>query len=274
MAKKCKCPKPKVELTAPFFLLTYGDMMTLLLTFFVLLFSMSTIQVLKFQAQIGIMQGALGISELYKHAPMQRSLPAPAVKQQIKIVAKTEVPDPRHTPAHSIASQATQFPSRHSDDQKILALRTLGMDTEMQMHQNEQEIVIVIPTFSLFGKGEWQINPSSPEVQKVAKFYKALAEQISFLTEYDIHFVGHTDSIPVAPRTEGPKNNMELGFLRAVEVYDFFFSDDLNDKTRIAFASQGDNVPLIADASLDSERRRNRRVQIHLKKRVENQARR
>jgi chemotaxis protein MotB len=274
MGKKCKCPKPKVELTAPFYMLTYGDLMTLLLTFFVLLFSMATIQTTKFQAQVGIMQGALGISKLYEHAPMQEDLPAPAIKKQLKIIAKTEVPSPQDTPAHEISNQATKFPSRHSEDEKIQALRTLGMDTRMQMHQNKQEIVIVIPTYGLFSKGEWKIDPSAPELQRVAKFYKSLADQIGFLTHYDINFVGHTDAIPVIPKEEGPKNNMELGFLRALEVYNYFFADTLTDKSRIAFASQGDNVPLVPDATVDSERRKNRRVEIHLKKKELNQARR
>ena len=88
------------------------------------------------------------------------------------------------------------------------------------------------------------------------------------MASYDVHFVGHTDTLPIVAPPEGemPRNNMELGFLRAVSIYDFFFSDELNDLARITFASQGDNVPLIPNAQLDSERRKNRRVQIHLKK--------
>ena len=86
------------------------------------------------------------------------------------------------------------------------------------------------------------------------------------LTQYDISFTGHTDSTPLIPRDYGPQNNMELGFARALNIYNYFFAEQLTDKTRISFTSQGDNVPLIPNATLDSERRKNRRVNIHLKK--------
>lgn len=46
---------------APAYMNTYGDMMTLLLTFFVLLFSMSTIDAAKFKAVIASFDGSIGI---------------------------------------------------------------------------------------------------------------------------------------------------------------------------------------------------------------------
>ena len=45
---------------APLWLVTYGDMVTLVLTFFVLLFSFSSIDVQKFEMMIMSFQGALG----------------------------------------------------------------------------------------------------------------------------------------------------------------------------------------------------------------------
>ena len=46
---------------APAWMATYGDLVTLLLCFFVLLFSMSTIDNQKFKAIITSMQGSLGV---------------------------------------------------------------------------------------------------------------------------------------------------------------------------------------------------------------------
>ena len=45
---------------APLWLVTYGDMVTLVLTFFVLLFSFSSIDVQNFEMMIMSFQGALG----------------------------------------------------------------------------------------------------------------------------------------------------------------------------------------------------------------------
>ena len=60
MAKNKKCPEcPKVG--APEYMLTYGDMMTLLVTFFVLLISFSSIEQSKFSMASTSLKGALGV---------------------------------------------------------------------------------------------------------------------------------------------------------------------------------------------------------------------
>ncbi len=262
--KKCKCPP--LELTAPFYMLTYGDLMTLLLTFFVLLFSMSTIQVLKFQAQISVMQGALGISKLYKHSPMQKNLPAPSVQQHVRTISSTEVRTPSESPAQESSNVSSNNPTRLEDEEKVQAIQSLGIHTKMLTENNQDEILIELPMYGVFDKGEYEIDPSNPEVQKLQGLFKALGEQLVQLTQYDIFFTGHTDSTRMTPKDYGPQTNMELGFVRALNIYNYFFAEQLTDKTRISFASRGDNVPLIPNATLDSERRKNRRVNIHLKK--------
>src|SRR6056297_1669996 len=49
------------EATSPAWMTTYGDMMTLLLCFFVLLISFSTIDKVKFSMSMRALQGALGV---------------------------------------------------------------------------------------------------------------------------------------------------------------------------------------------------------------------
>ncbi len=54
--------KPKMEEpTAPFWLVTFSDMVTLLMVFFILILSFSTIQLEKFKGAMSSMKGALGI---------------------------------------------------------------------------------------------------------------------------------------------------------------------------------------------------------------------
>ncbi|MFW5781948.1 MAG: OmpA family protein [Candidatus Muiribacteriaceae bacterium] len=71
MRKKHKCPPG----LAPW-VLTFGDCMTLLLTFFVLLFSMSSIDVAKFQQIIEAFQGAFGVlqgGDVISHGNLKRA---------------------------------------------------------------------------------------------------------------------------------------------------------------------------------------------------------
>jgi len=268
MAKKAPAPKKaKKELTAPFFMLTYGDMMTLLLCFFVLLFAMSTVEVSKFQAQVSVMQGSLGISRLYQHAPMQQNLPAPSIKVSTRTLSRVMV-SPTETDSTAEFMSHTHTPRTERNEEVAGKLRTLGFEHDMEIRTDPNEVVIVLPTYGIFEKGAYTIDAESPEVRRVKRFYVGLAEQITALTAYDVVFVGHTDTTPIEKkRTEnGPRSNTELGFLRALAMYDFFFKDYLQDKTRIVFASQGDNIPIIPNATLDSELRKNRRVEIHLKR--------
>ena len=59
MKKKEDIPKKG----APAYMATYGDMMTLLLTFFVLLFSMSAVDATKFRSFAASFEGGMGIFE-------------------------------------------------------------------------------------------------------------------------------------------------------------------------------------------------------------------
>jgi chemotaxis protein MotB len=260
-------PPPPEELKAPFFMLTFGDMMTLLLTFFVLLFSMSTIREIKFQAHIGVIQGALGISKRHEHSPIQKKLPRPSISESRRAIAQSEVKPTNLEPLAEYKRIDLTEPVQHEEKEVLKQIATFGVSGDIEISAEEDEILLILPTFNIFSKGSTTIDPSSPIVQRVIPLYQNLGKQIASLTNYDIFFVGHTDSLPLIPTLDGPSNNMELGFLRALAMYNFFFSDALKDKTRITFASQGDNVPLILNASLDSERRKNRRVHVHLKKR-------
>lgn len=268
MAKKPKCDCPKPGLSAPFYMLTYGDMMTLLMCFFVLLFAMSTVDNVKFQAQVAIMQGSLGISKLYQHAPMQKNLPSPSVKQSVRVVNRSKVSETDDTTDSQGVSPTADSKQRQNEDESRHLLTSLGTSDRLDVMLEDDEIILVLPTYGLFRRGDWKIDVTAPEVREAVDLYRTLASQIAGLANYDVYFVGHTDTMPTWNRDDpnAPQSAMELGFRRAIAVYEYFFSKDLLDRTRVTFASQGDNVPIIPNATLDSELRKNRRVQIHLKR--------
>ena len=67
MIKKKK-EESSQEPTAPFWMVTYGDMVTLLLTFFILLLSFSIIDEIKFEKAAHSLKGALGVLDKYEYS--------------------------------------------------------------------------------------------------------------------------------------------------------------------------------------------------------------
>lgn len=263
-------PKKKEQVGAPLWIITYCDMIMNLLCFMIMILSQASVEPSKYQAQIGLLEGSLGIGKLYQFSPIQQNLPAPIVK-----VDATTITNPDHAVEQSSAglidsNQSSTSPTVEGseDDQTLGKLRMLGVKADLDIQKDRDDVILILPTYGIFDRVSYEIDSGSPEVQRLKKIYSVLAEQIAALTQYDIVFIGHTDSVPVPLKGKDviPRNNVELGFLRAIAMYDFFFKDYLKDKTRIVFASQGDNIPLIPDAKLDSELRKNRRVEIHLKR--------
>ena len=60
MVKKRKKEEPS-GVGAPLWMLTYGDMITLVLTFFILLYSYSTIDAIKWKQAVSSLKGSLGV---------------------------------------------------------------------------------------------------------------------------------------------------------------------------------------------------------------------
>ncbi|MDE6978754.1 MAG: motility protein MotB, partial [Helicobacter sp.] len=74
-----KCPSCECPIGVPLWLGTFGDLMSLLLTFFILLLSMATFVTERVDAAIGSIQGALGVLEIGRHSEVAPPMPIIAV---------------------------------------------------------------------------------------------------------------------------------------------------------------------------------------------------
>ncbi|MFQ5771399.1 MAG: flagellar motor protein MotB, partial [bacterium] len=63
--------------SAPAWMMTYGDMMTLLMIFFILIMSFSTLELDKFKMAMGSLKGALGAFGIQKHLQPTQSFFSP-----------------------------------------------------------------------------------------------------------------------------------------------------------------------------------------------------
>lgn len=235
MAKK-KCPDcPKC---LPQWLAAFGDLMSLLLCFFVLLLSMSTMDAKKVQEAIGSLAGALSVLEGG---------------------TKTEISRERQQQATPIQSQEETSNRVKTMSKTIVEVNEMLKSSgspEIMLDEAEDGFIIRLPDGLLFKPGSAII-----ENEDALLFLKRIALIVVKLPE-DLHVnaTGHTDNIP--PDSTSPyKDNWELSTARAVSVVKELIKNQIDAK-KIAASGKSEYEPITSNAT-DEGRAKNRRVELH-----------
>jgi chemotaxis protein MotB len=214
---------------------TYSDLVTLLLTFFVLLLTMASMDPTKFvQAKTSI-ESAFGWRTTA--APVDYSIPI--------------IPSPPTAEFTPIPRQAAvQYFKRIETDLKMTRL-----DTQIEAIQRDNDSIILrIADSVLFDNGQATLNPSSyPLLRKIADIVRPLP--------MTLRIEGHSDIVPMAP---GQRSNWDLSVERAVAVMAFYHRGGLFSLDRMAAAGYGETRPVAANTSKEN-RGRNRRVDFILR---------
>lgn len=223
MAKKLKKPMAG----APLWMVTFSDMMTLLLTFFVLMLSMATLDQVKFTQAAGSLSDAFGVGILASSTSTEVAPP--------QVVSNVPIDDDFN--ARVYQRLRTQ-------------LRELKLDRKIELVKDRGAVVLRVDEAILFGVGQSALNPDAdPVLRKVAELVRPLP--------LNVKIEGHTDDIG------GDMQNWELSVARAVSVLRFMVSDQLLPLTRISATGYGSHRPLFPNLS-ERERALNRRVEFVL----------
>ncbi len=215
-------------------LTTYGDAMTLLLTFFVLLFAMSTIDEETFQIVISSFQGAVGIME------RGRTLsPAEMLEMGVDIedLAEEDVITEEQVPVE-LAEQL------QADEEEMV-----------EIEHRERGLVIQVTDRLLFDSGQADLLPEGVEfLHRVAVLLNAPDYR-----DRQIRVEGHTDDVPPTRFT----SNWELSVLRAKNVVEAFVDEVEITPERLSAVGFGETRP-VAPNETEEGRAENRRVSIVL----------
>jgi len=238
MAKKLKCPDcPPVG--APSYMLTYGDMMTLLVTFFVLLISYSTMNDVKFSKAMASLKGAMGVLKADAGAKVRREhVPLYEFKDNNELQYKIE--------------QVLQQLQDITDQ--------TGTHEMMRVDRDSERIHFSIANPMLFEIGAANLKPEAKDVLDQIK-------NILELTPYTVRIEGHTDNIPI--RTVRFPSNWELSASRAIAVVSLF-SDMGIAPSRFQAIGYAEHRP-IATNQTALGRAQNRRVEIYVNLKKEKQ---
>ena len=234
MPRKKKCPK--CEEGAPNWLLTYGDMTTLLLTFFIMMFTTAEVDGSELRMILAAFQGlgslrggnTLQVGKLAELGHTIMSLPSRERGSALDKARKTAI---------------SQFQPE---------LKT----KKVRIKEDERGLIISLAADSFFkpASGEIDIEESRKVLQRVSVLLSALE-----LEGRKFRIEGHTDSAPTDPAGEWP-TNWELSAARAVNVLHYLIDFGV-DQRRFQVAGFADTVPLASNDTPEG-RAYNRRVDI------------
>ncbi|MFD2926247.1 flagellar motor protein MotS [Halobacillus naozhouensis] len=239
---------------SPKWMTTYADMVTLILVFFILLFSMSQVNLVKFDAIAESFQNKM-VFEFYPSL-VDNENPTDQVKIQEngqlsnKFNQSTNssiiIADPEHTAGQpsdldDLLKEVNQYLESHHLQDTISASRT------------DQGIVLVLQEQLLFDSGEAAIlEAGKPFLNKVGTLLAAIPNEVKV--------EGHTDNRPIA--TFKYPSNWELSGARAGSVIRYLLSNTEGLKqSRFTASAYADTRPVVPNNSTENWSK-NRRVEI------------
>ncbi|MCH5251978.1 MAG: flagellar motor protein MotB [Lachnospiraceae bacterium] len=260
---------------------TFADLMNLLLCFFVLLFSMSTVDADKYEQLVTSMTESINIFDKGGDAISDGAFVSSGTDQLVSI---SEYFNEFENTGENVDSSITNDPSQSGQnntsqtsledakqaiekDQKqrtqelygevMDEARNKNVEDQIQVKQdkNFQYVQISLNGAILFDSGEADIKKSAlPLLSRVG----------DILQKYDAHMIkieGHTDNVPISGGQY--KNNMWLSTARATNVFDYLVSKKgLTPKTLEATGRS--KYDPVGDNDTKTGRAQNRRVELKI----------
>ncbi len=224
---------------APAWMTTFADMTTLLLCFFVLLFSFSTIDVQKFQALIQSFQGSIGI------------LDSAGVLIETDDFA-TDITD------DNLSMRQMQEMEDFVKLQGILEeyLESYDLESDVFVTQESAGLVLRFKDNVLFDSGKAELKPRTKEILSDISVFLQNPEFI----KKSIRIEGHTDTVKVIPNLLYP-TNWELSTGRASNVTRYLIEELGLAPERFSIAGYGEYHPVAPNETAENKSK-NRRVDI------------
>lgn len=217
--------------TAPFWMTTYGDMVTLLLTFFILMFAMSTIEERKFLQAAASLAAALGVLE--KNISV--------IGEESMAIGTTGLSRDQIDMLQSMEDIAEMFQQEALAD--LASLEIVGPG----------EVVVRMGDEMLFGPGSSVLKPQAVRV------LRGIVRSIKGSTER-LWVEGHTDNEPI--NTAEFSSNWDLSTARAVTVVRLLEREGIEPE-QLAAVGHSQYQPLV-DNTTPAGRAKNRRVELYI----------
>ena len=258
---------------SPAWMATFSDLMNLLLCFFVLLFSMSTVEESKLAELVAAMNNSFSVFDGGAASIGEGILISNGISQLNELdrfINSTGKAAENDTPANDMKEEGkpptTDEMMEAIEGEMLKENEELAEKIEEAVNESnladQIEISFTSQYVRLSMKGALLFSPGSAELREEAT--KVLEKAAVVLERYakgTIEIEGHTDSVPHYSAKYA--NNEELSSARALSVFYYLLEHSNLDPVNLKHAGMGDRVP-IADNSTAEGRSKNRRVEIKI----------
>lgn len=217
---------------------TYADCVTLLMTFFILLYSMSTVDTQKMK------QISKAFESMFKGEKGETLMEYELYNGEVPLIGGESELDEIIEETETEQQKMYRYVKAYIDENEL--------GSYVEILESERGIVIQLRDNILFPTSSSDLIPES----------KALLNKISNLIEVlpnDILVEGHTDNRPI--NTGKFPSNWELSVSRAVNVVKYFTTEKKLDPKRFSAAGCGEYQPIAPNDSVENMQK-NRRVNI------------
>ncbi len=225
---------------SPHWMTTYSDMVTLLLTFFILLYTMSVIDIERFQTVIiSIQTSFLGETGIMDQTPDPYEPTGEALSHEEGVFAEAALVE-QIREAEEVMEEVQAF------------LEEMGLEAEVELGLDERGVVMELPDYIFFERAKADLIP---EARKMLDKFSELFRRL----DRNLIIEGHTCNLPMNV-PEFP-TNWELSVIRSVRVTRYLTEEQNLDPHRLTATGYGEYRPLESNETPEG-RSRNRRVTI------------
>lgn len=216
-------------------LLTYSDLITLLMIFFVIMYAMSSIDKQKYQQITDSLQETLGTSQMSGNGSGSGNSGG-------SIISTNESEKDTKVDLTDLKYKVDKY------------IKQKGLEDDIITTSYEKGLVISFKDHILFNSGE--SNLKEDYIENIKK----LGELLQTVDHY-VRVEGHTDNVPISGHKF--KSNWELSSARANEVLHFLIDNGYVPSEKISAIGYGEYRP-VAKNNTPENRSQNRRVDILL----------
>ncbi|BES69003.1 flagellar motor protein MotB [Marinobacter nanhaiticus D15-8W] len=244
---------------APNWIVTFADLATLLLTFFILLLSYSKMDVDKYKSMAASLAGAFGTSVIQDDAVGGSPLTLIESETPPPVAADTPAALPPNQPeliddSPQGGGTITEVPAGITQlaTQLIRELEAEVASGAMNVQYDTEHVIIRFAEDATFQSGSAELKPEMrPIIERVVD---VLAE-----CQGDVVVSGYTDNKPIV--SSRYRSNWDLSAARAVSVVHELVMNRKVSAERVVAAGRAETNPLVPNTSA-ANRARNRRVEI------------